>query len=330
MLDEFVDSGGNLVVTDSGVNLLGAMDSDLTSTIAPEDTFEETYYVANLGTKSSDQPLLEDARPVQNQLWKVSGLGYSVGTEAPMTLVDETAFDEANGIAAGTQDTGVSAGSLVGPTDGEVTTRELVESDTGAVHFIGGVFPPASQENLHPFGLLDYSASFLGYLMLTNALGYVQTRSIEGEVTATFGGSATFEAGVDDAPDLTASGSRRDDGSVFTGGQSNRVVVTVEELSTTAAVSDGVPDGWTVDEEYGDVESFDEEAGVARFGSVGPVDPAEDDPVELEYFAEAPEGVGETGRDTFGPARAEATIDGENVSDEFAGTDTNTVVGPGT
>ena len=63
---------------------------------------------------------------------------------------------------------------------------------------------------------------------------------------------------------------------------------------------------------------------------MGAVDPAEDDPVELEYFAEAPEGVGETGRDTFGPAMTEMTIDDEDVSDEFAGTDTNTVVGPRT
>ena len=195
-------------------------------------------------------------------------------------LVSGAAFEEAGGIAAGTQDAGISAGSLVGPTDGEVTTRELVESDTGAVHFVGGVFPPASQENLHPFGLLDHSASFLGYLMLTNALGYVQTRSIEGEVTATFGGSAIFEVegAIGDAPNLTASGSRRDDGSVFTGGQSNQVVVTVEELSATAAVSDGVPDGWTVDGEYGDVESFDEKTDVVRFGSVGAVDPAEETP----------------------------------------------------
>ena len=331
-LDEFVESGGNLVVTDTGVNLLGAMDASVTGGVGAGDTFEETYYVANLGEKNSGQPLLEDARPVQRQLWKVAGLGYSVGTEAPMTLVDESAFEEAGGVAAGVQDGGISAGSFVGPTDGKVTTRELVESDAGAVHFVGGVFPPAGQGNLHPFGVLDYSPSFLGYLMVTNALGYVQTRSIDGETTATFGGTATFDVDGDvgDAPDLTASGSRRDDGSVFTGGQTNRMVVTVEELSATAGVSDEVPDGWTVDEEYGDVESFDEDAGVARFGSVGPVDPAEDDPVELEYFAEAPEGVGETDRYTFGPATAETTIDGEDVSDEFAGTDTNTVVGPET
>jgi hypothetical protein len=319
-LDGYVEAGGNLVVTDTGVDLLGAMDADLTGAISTEDTFQETYYVAHLGDKNDDQPLLEDARPVQNQLWKIAGLGYSTGTEAPMTLVDEAAFDEAGGVAAGTQEEGVSAGSLLGAVDGEVTTRELVESDAGAVHFVGGLFPPASQANLHPFGVLDYSASFLGYLLLTNALGYVQTRSIDGETTATFGGEATFEA---DLGGLTASGSRSDDATVFTGGQTNRMVLTVEELSTAAAVSDDVPDGWTVDPEYGDVEAVAD--GRVSFGEVGPVG-EDDDPVELVYYADAPEGPGATGRYRFGPALAETG----SASAAFAGTDDNVVVGPST
>ncbi len=334
-LDEFVDSGGNLVVTDTGVNLLGAMDNTAVGGLGGDATFEETYYVANLGDKRSDQPMLDGARPVQLQLWKVAGLGYSVGTEAPMTIVDQTAFDEAGGIAAGVQDSGVAAGSFIGEADdlsGEVTTRELVDSDAGAVHFIGGLFPPASQANLHPFGVLDYSPSFLGYLMLTNALGYVQKRSIEGETTATFGGESTFAVDDDpvETPTLTASGSRSDDGSVFTGGQTDRMVVTVEELSESAEVTDSVPDGWTVDADYGDADSFDEERGVVSFGTVDSIDPEEDDPVELEYYAEAPEGATETGRYTFGPAEAAATIEGDEVTVEFAGTDTNTVVGVST
>jgi hypothetical protein len=319
-LDGYVEAGGNLVVTDTGVNLLGAMDADLTGAISPDDTFQETYYVAHLGDKNDDQPLLEDARPVQNQLWKIAGLGYSTDNEAPMTLVDEAAFDEAGGVAAGTQEEGVSAGSLLGAVDGEVTTRELVESDAGAVHFVGGLFPPASQANLHPFGVLDYSASFLGYLLLTNALGYVQTRSIDGETTATFGGEATFEA---DLGGLTASGSRSDDATVFTGGQTNRMVLTVEELSAAAAVSDDVPDGWTVDPEYGDVEAVAD--GRVSFGEVGPVG-EDDDPVELVYYADAPEGPGATGRYRFGPALAETG----SASAAFAGTDDNVVVGPST
>ena len=321
-LDAFVDGGGNLVVTDSGVHLLGAMDSDLTSDIGPDDTAEESYYVAHLGEKNADHPLLEGARPVQNQLWKVAGLGYSIGTEAPMTLVDEAALESAGGLAAGVQDSGVSAGTLLGDIAGDVTTRELVESDAGSVHFVGGVFPPASQDNLHPFGLLDYSASFLGYLMLTNALGYVQNRSIGGETAAEFGGTATFAGGGGggDGDDFVVEGSRSDDGTVFTGGQTNHVTITVDRLSEAARIYDRVPDGWTVDERYGDVERVED--GEVHFGEVGPV--GEDETVELVYFAEAPSGAAGTGSYEFGPAVA-AT---DGASDTFTEAETNFVIGP--
>ena len=72
-----------------------------------------------------------------------------------------------------------------------------------------------------------------------------------------------------------------------------------------------------------DVESVENDR--VNFGEIGPVG-KEDDPVELEYFAEAPEGTSATGQYRFGPALAET----EEASVEFAGTDTNFVVGPST
>ena len=136
------------------------------------------------------------------------------------------------------------------------------------------------------------------------------------------------------APDFSADGSRADDGSVFTGGQTNRVEITVDSIDgdvsdgTAVTVTDEIPDGWTVDEEYGDVRSVKD--GVVDLGTVTPADVAGDGSVTREYFAEAPEGAASSGSYRFGPAVAEATIDGEAVSDEIAGTDTNTVVGAST
>ena len=69
----------------------------------------------------------------------------------------------------------------------------------------------------------------------------------------------------------------------------------------------------------------DAEDNRVSFGEIGPVG-EEDDPVELEYFAEAPEGTSATGQYRFGPALAET----EEASVDFAGTDTNFVVGPST
>lgn len=141
--------------------------------------------------------------------------------------------------------------------------------------------------------------------------------------------------------DLNVSGTPGDEGSVFTSGQSDRVTVTVKafngEMADAVSVTDQVPGGWTVDPEYGDVDEFDGETGEVTFtrdvaqGDLGT------DAATLEYFAEALSGASSTGRDTFGPAEAEAVDpatfedhpDREqgSTSGEFGGTDTNTVVG---
>jgi len=144
--------------------------------------------------------------------------------------------------------------------------------------------------------------------------------------------------------DLNVSGTRGDDGSVFTGGQSNRVTVTVEafneELTDAVSVTDRLPGGWTVDPEYGDVNSFNEETGEVTFTRDVARSDLGTDAATLEYFAEAPSGASSTGRDTFGPATAEAvdpaTFENDpdreqgSTSGEFGGTDTNTVVGVST
>jgi hypothetical protein len=153
---------------------------------------------------------------------------------------------------------------------------------------------------------------------------------------------------ADDIPvvttEFTASGSRSDDGSAFTGGQTNRVKVTVDDFqhAEEVAVTDQVPDGWTVDEDYADVEEFDADNGVVHFeGTVTAEEVGKNGSVSLSYFAEAPEGADQTGPSTFGPAEAEVVVpdvpdddtdgdlDGDGV-DTFGGTDNNLVVGPST
>ena len=139
--------------------------------------------------------------------------------------------------------------------------------------------------------------------------------------------------------EFTASGSRSDDGAVFTGGQTNQVKVTIEEFehAEEIAVTDTLPANWDVDEEYGDVASYDD--GTVTFEDTVTADQvAGDSTVTFEYFAEAPEGAAQTGAYGFGPAEAEA-IDPREFQDDpdrtqgstsgtFGGTDTNTVVGP--
>lgn len=327
-LESYVDSGGNLVLTDSGVHLLGALETDLSNGIIADNVqTDDSFYIAHLGEKTSNHPLLDGTRPIQQALWKVAPLGYSISNEAPMTLVDQQAFEESGGEVAATTDGQVAAGTLL-PSGAEGTVRDIVASDDGSIQVISSLLPPAKQTNLHPFGVLDYALSFLGHTMLTNSLGYVQHRFVSGEEVATFGGNAEF--GADDpGVDFSANGSRADDGSVFTGGQTNTVDITVEGLTHDAVIADHFPEGWTVDTEYFDVTGVDEENNVVELGTVS-ADDVSNGTVTLTYAIEAPDGLAETNTYDFGPAEAIALIDGQEETDTFAGTDTNLSLGPST
>lgn len=335
-LDAFVDNGGNLVLTDMGVNLLEPMDNDLVGPdrFASGDFTTDTFEVAQYTGKDLDHPLLTDVRSIQDQLWKVSPLGYNVSGDAPMRLLDEGAFTGASAEAG--DDLGNGIPSVAARTNGFVATGSLTRTadDGTGVHVVSSLLPPGTQKNLHPFGLLDYTPTFMGYLVLTSALGFQQVRrTADDPAGETYGTGPAFSvnASAPEAPGrtFTAGGTRADDGSVFTGGQTNQVDITVTSLSHDAVVTDAVPEGWTVKQGVGDVTNVD--GNTVELGTVSTAE-IEDGGVTRTYFVEAPSGLAETGRDTFGPATATVLDPSglENTESTVAGTDTNTVLGAST
>ena len=335
-LDTFVDGGGNLVLTDMGVNLLESMDNDLVGAdrFASGDFTTDTFDVAQYTGKNLDHPLLTDVRSIQDQLWKVAPLGYAVSGEAPMRLLDEGAFTGSSAEAGDNLGDGIP--SVAARTNGFVATGSLTRTadDETGIHVVSSLVPPATQQNLHPFGLLDYTPTFLGYLVLTSAFGFQQVRHTADDPSGeTYGAGSQFavDATAPEAPGqtFTAGGTRADDGSVFTGGQTNQVDVTVSSLSHDAKVTDAVPNGWTVKEGVGDVTGVS--GNTVELGTVTASE-IENGEVTRIYFVEAPSGVSETGRDTFGPAAAIALDPSglENTEAQVAGTDTNTVLGAST
>ncbi|WP_267642120.1 S8 family serine peptidase [Haloarchaeobius amylolyticus] len=124
---------------------------------------------------------------------------------------------------------------------------------------------------------------------------------------------------------LSVAGSRDDDGSTFTAGQTNEVAVTVGAVSHTAAVRDTVPAEWTVLADVSDDVSHVEPAGDVQHvhfdASVAP----DDDARTFRYLVEAPSESEDTGTYTFGPAAARS----DRTDDDwvgFGGTETNAVV----
>ncbi|WP_255195260.1 metallophosphoesterase [Halorarius litoreus] len=134
------------------------------------------------------------------------------------------------------------------------------------------------------------------------------------------------QRGNDDAvaTGLQLSGTRTDDGRLFTAGQTNQVDLTVE-ASESVAVRDRIPASWEV--LGGDLD---------RSRAGGAVEPADGDTkwVYLDaddgsatYFVEAPEGPEQTGQYAFGPFQARPA-DGETGWQVVSGTEGEaTVVG---
>lgn len=125
-------------------------------------------------------------------------------------------------------------------------------------------------------------------------------------------------------PVFAPTGSRADDGSVFTAGQTNQVDLTVDSLVTagtaTATVRDRIPFDWDV--VSGDAHTVYTEDGTRYVEFDAAVSAGE----TRTYFIEAPH---ETGTYAFGPAEAN-WVEGSSLFDRFTGTDTNTVGGEDT
>ncbi len=328
-LDEFVDTGGNLVLTDTGIHLLAALENDLIAgdltrddvTITTNDVArffpptEEPIPAQSEEPKNLEHPLLTDVRPIQNQLWKVAPLGYEVNNEAPMYLIDESAYRA----AANDGEATVAASSGGSVAAGSIT--ESRQSGRG-IHLISSLLPPATQKNLHPFGLQNYTVTFLGNLMFTSALGWEQVRETATE-SRVFGRGDSWEFDGDNGENgdtgPTATGSRETDSSLQTGANAYRVTVHLEDVTGTddaVEIRDQFPSEWAFQPAFSDGEVIAD--GVVSFGTVDPAAVADDDTVSHTYFIESPSDPAASGEYEVGPA----TIDTADGTDSFAGTAT--------
>jgi hypothetical protein len=188
-IESFVDGGGDLVLTDSGVNLLGALDVGDLGTLGADDTEDVTVNFANLDDREFDHPLLSGVRPRQQELWKGPQMGYTPATDQPATVVDPDAFEDAGGEMVGT--IGGDPDAVGNPSQAIDGTPGVgagtIEVGEATVTVLGSILPPASQQQLHPFGMAGYAVSFMGHTLLCNALGFIQRRLRDGELVRTYG-----------------------------------------------------------------------------------------------------------------------------------------------
>ena len=191
----------------------------------------------------------------------------------------------------------------------DVGTTFVTNGTGGTSHYAFASPEPSdflARRTNHYFGVtqMDFSADAIEVRYVTTAGTVADAFRIEKDAEG-----RSIQVGDDDAvaKSLQLSGTRTDDGRVFTGGPTNQLDVIVD-ASEAVAVRDRVPAAWTV--VGGDLDT-------ARPN--GPVEPAADDTkwVYLDadggtatYFVEAPSSPDQTGQYTFGPFQARPT-DGE-------------------
>lgn len=185
-IESFVAAGGDLVLTDSGLYLLDALEIGETEDISGDDIQTAEADIVNLINRDFDHHLLSDIRGFQHEIWKSSQIGYvPEAFDQPTTLIDDSAFEAAGGDVAGRMEIGESNGGNAQGVSG--VAAGSLSANGSKINLIGSVLPPANQRELHPFGMAEYAVSFMGHTLLCNALGFQQRRFVEGELVGTWG-----------------------------------------------------------------------------------------------------------------------------------------------
>ncbi|SDJ24669.1 Zinc carboxypeptidase [Halovenus aranensis] len=183
-LTEYVDAGGNLVLTDAGVAVAAELDVPGIDAVEDGDVTREERRAPWYGEPpEEDHPLCIDRKGLGEEgtltgdPWDYPMVGYVRG-QPPSYTVSESALGDSVRIAS-RQNGDVQAATVP------------VEGERIGVHLLGTLLPPAEQGNLHPFGLLDQSLTTFGYTLLCNALGYRLNCSLNGETVTGFGETVT-------------------------------------------------------------------------------------------------------------------------------------------
>ena len=154
-IGSWVRRGGNLVLTDRALHLLGDLG------IVEKDAIEDVnvYQPYTDFVADSENPLKRGLRQNARQLVEAAILGYGIGPNAsPMTSIERAAFDDAGDSA-----------DVVGTTNDRVTVGHI-KVGKGLVRVVGGALPTPSEDEDHRFGLRDYALTYSGLYVMENAI----------------------------------------------------------------------------------------------------------------------------------------------------------------
>jgi hypothetical protein len=157
----WVERGGNLVLTDKALHLLGQMGVIPAGDIRNINVYQPYSNIADL-----EHPMAAGLRGNARQLAEFTLIGYGIGNSAsPMTIVNTPAWTAAGGHIVGT--TGNNSGGSDSGT--QVSVGEL-PLGAGKIRILGGGLGMPTEVNDHRYGLKDYSLTYSGLFILENSI----------------------------------------------------------------------------------------------------------------------------------------------------------------
>ena len=159
LLRDWVEGGGNLLLTDAALQAL----PELVGGISSEQIRVTESYVGSVEAFTDrSHPLNEGLRGVASQTFDTVPLGYAFGGEdnsAPNWEVEQAAWEAVGGFTAGTHSEGW-------------TVHGELELEDGRIGILGALLPDPTEAFYHPFGLQNYAVTYTGYTLLGNHLAW--------------------------------------------------------------------------------------------------------------------------------------------------------------
>jgi hypothetical protein len=193
-LKDWVSSGGNLVVTDSALTLLGEMD------VVPSASIHQGFYYAGCSNLVREHALNVGVRGLARMLFEPVPLGYTISSNsAPGYYFDIDAMKAAGGDIAGYGGAGQGCVERMNQTN-----LGIVKVGSGKVTFIGAMLPDPSEEFYHPYGLDSYATTYSANQILRNALGWEQVYAQPPKILDDLGKEVKAELGAELGAQTTA------------------------------------------------------------------------------------------------------------------------------
>jgi hypothetical protein len=169
-LRDFVEEGGNLVLSDDALRALSWM-----GIVQPNGVGRRGVYAGNVSFTTDagstdtygdplaagiDRPGAAEGVNKRRQVVEPVPLGFELGSDMPQWFANATQWSSAGGRIIGTEGTGNASTS-------RVSMGELTLGD-GRIRILGAFLPFPTTANYHPFGLASYAVTDNGYTLAQN------------------------------------------------------------------------------------------------------------------------------------------------------------------